>query len=93
VAQLLPAPGVYAGRARVGDRVRPAAISIGDNPTFTAGPVTAEAFLLDFQEDIYGATVDLEFGAWIREQYKYAGPEPLVRQMERDVALVRAWTA
>ncbi len=89
VHQLLPAPGVYAGQARVNGGDYAAAISVGDNPTYAGTAVTVEAYLLDFQEDIYDAPMDLEFHRWIREQYKYAGTGPLVRQIERDVAEVR----
>jgi riboflavin kinase/FMN adenylyltransferase len=90
--QLLPAPGVYAGRATVGGVSHRAAISVGTNPTFNGKGTTVEAFLLDFSGDLYGETMDLEFTRYLREMLPFGGSGPLVRQMERDVALTRAVT-
>jgi riboflavin kinase/FMN adenylyltransferase len=91
--QLLPAPGVYAGSAsferngRIERHV--AAISVGTNPTFQGQRTTVEAFLLDFEGDLYGLTMDLAFHGWVREMHTFAGVGPLVAQMNRDVALTR----
>ncbi len=87
--QLLPAAGVYAGEAQVGGKRHRAAISIGDNPTFPGAATTLEAFLLDFDGDLYGATLDLAFHRWVREMAAFSGVGPLVAQMNRDVAWTR----
>jgi riboflavin kinase / FMN adenylyltransferase len=93
--EILPSPGVYAGRAcRLdGDRVwHPAAISIGNNPTFagkgTAG-LTIEAHLLDFSGDLYDARLRLQFLARLREQRRYAKVEDLVAEIQRDIVRTR----
>ena len=66
--QLVPAAGVYAGRARVEGRDHVAAISVGDNPTFGSGAAsTVEAYLLDFDGDLYGKRMELEFHRWVRK--------------------------
>ena len=86
---LVPASGVYAGRARLADkRLCRAAISVGINPTVTAqGPLTVEAFLLDgFDEDLYGQPIALEFVHFLRGTVQFPGLEPLLVQMAQDVA-------
>ncbi len=87
---LVPAEGVYAGWARVGGRRLGAAISVGRAPTFHAdqAPVV-EAFLLDFDGELYGDQVTIEFLAWLRPQEAFASAEALKRQMAADCARVR----
>lgn len=87
--QLLPGPGVYAGRARTAAGTFRAAISIGTNPTFRGTATTVEAYLLDFDGDLYGQSLELEFHRWIREMLPFGGVPQLVTQMNRDVALTR----
>jgi len=92
-----PPIGIYAGAARVGDRKVPAAISVGVGPTFggEAGksPVTIEAYLLDFDRDIYGQTIRLEFWKRLRDEQKFDSTEALVEQMDKDVAETRELTS
>jgi riboflavin kinase/FMN adenylyltransferase len=94
IQQLRPAAGIYAGLAKLQNgQVHRAAISVGNNPTFAAQHTTVEAYLLDFSADLYGQTVDLSFCRWVREMFTFAGVEPLVVQMNRDIALTRQWIA
>jgi len=86
---LIPGEGIYAGWASVGGERMIAAISIGRNPTFGDEKLSVEAFLLDFDDDIYGATIRLEFLRWIRAPQRFDSPDALVRQMDRDVAEIR----
>ena len=87
--QFIPAAGVYAGRAKTARGIYRAAMSIGTNPTFGSNATSVEAFLLDFDGDLYGQTVELEFDRWIREMYKFDGVPQLVAQMNRDVTMTR----
>jgi riboflavin kinase/FMN adenylyltransferase len=88
---LIPADGVYAGWLTDGDKRYPAAISVGSNPTFTGvPPKQVEAYVLDEELDLYGHVVDISFVARIRGQVRFAGIEPLIEQMNDDVAGVRA---
>ena len=87
--QLIPAPGVYAGKAGAGGREYRAAISIGDNPTFPGSPSTVEAYLLDFDADLYGQTIDIAFHWYLRDMYAFGGVEPLVKQIALDVEQTR----
>lgn len=88
--QLIPADGVYAGRAVIDGVSRPAAVSIGTNPTFNDAGVRVEAHVLDFTGDLYGQTVEVEMLDWVREQRKYFGVDSLLEQMRRDIQCVRA---
>jgi riboflavin kinase/FMN adenylyltransferase len=86
----VPADGVYAAwlvRGR-GPRL-PAAVSIGTNPTFSGRERRVEAYVLDFEGDLYGERLALDFVARLREQRAYTGVEPLVAQIGEDVAQTR----
>ena len=94
---LVPADGVYAGwltrTARfVGepDRVLPAAVSIGTNPTFEGTQRRVEGYVLDRTDlDLYGEQVCYELLRRLRPTVKFDGIEPLVEQMKADVARCR----
>jgi riboflavin kinase/FMN adenylyltransferase len=87
--QLLPAHGVYAGKAIIGEQSYPAAISVGNNPTFNGTETTVEAFVLDFSDTVYEKQVDIEFFSWLRDQHKFSGPAALTAQIQRDVEQIR----
>ena len=89
----VPADGIYAGHVVLGDRVLPAAISVGTNPTFEGRERTVEAYILDFDEDIYGVELGVEFVERVRGQVRFDGVEPLIEQMDKDVAQIRALLA
>lgn len=87
---LIPAPAVYSGVAMVADSRFPAAISIGDNPTFGGEELQIEAHLIGFHGDLYGARIRLEFQRRLRSQRRFASAEALVEQLKQDVARVAA---
>ncbi|HEX4482882.1 MAG TPA: bifunctional riboflavin kinase/FAD synthetase [Solirubrobacteraceae bacterium] len=81
-----PGHGVYACLADG----RPAAVSIGVRPTFKTGRgELIEAYLLDFDGDLYGQTLCLQFVERLRGERRFASAEALVDQMHRDVARTR----
>ena len=86
----MPAEGVYAGWARVrGGRYR-SAVSVGRAPTFeTHQPVTVEAFLLDFDGELYGEQAAIEFVEYLRSQETFADAEALKARMATDCEQVR----
>ncbi len=86
---LLPADGVYAGTAMVDGRTHTAAINIGTNPTFGQEPLRLEAFLLDFEGDLLGRHMAVEFWARLRDELRFDSPEDLVEAIRRDVARTR----
>jgi riboflavin kinase / FMN adenylyltransferase len=91
----IPADGVYAGhlvtrdlRGANGYRF-PAAISVGTNPTFQGSRRTVEAFLLDYEGDLYGEHVAVEFVQRLRPMAAFPDVDALVAAMEKDVVDTR----
>lgn len=89
--KIVPALGIYAGWAYVADKRHKTAISIGINPTFTPDKQvpSVEAYILDFDEDIYGEQLRIEFIARLRDELKFDSVETLVEQIWRDVKETR----
>ncbi len=95
---LIPADGVYAGwltrrELPVGaaDRVLPAAISIGTNPTFDGTERRVEGYVLDRTDlDIYGEPITYHFVHRLRPTLRFEGIEALIAQMHEDVEQCRA---
>jgi riboflavin kinase/FMN adenylyltransferase len=90
VDQLVPADGVYAGRAVVDGVAYAVALSIGTLPTFEGSTRQIEAHLLGFSGDLYGRDLSLDCIDWLREQRKYSSIDALREQIARDVESVRA---
>jgi len=89
----VPADGVYAAwLIRGGEHAgrHQASVSIGTNPTFSGRERRVEAYVLDFDGDLYGERLSLDFVAHLREQRTYSGIEPLVAQIREDVEETRA---
>jgi riboflavin kinase / FMN adenylyltransferase len=85
----IPADGIYAGWALLRGKRLPSAISVGTNPTFEGRQRTVEAFILDFDEDIYGVELGVEFVERLRGMERFDSVEALVEQMGRDVEQAR----
>jgi riboflavin kinase/FMN adenylyltransferase len=87
----IPAAGVYACLAKVNGITLNAVANIGVRPTFENTPVPprVEAHLLDFQGNIYGDKVTLEFITRLRDEQRFSSVEDLVNQIERDVRVAR----
>lgn len=87
---LVPREGVYAGWAIVQGRRQRAAVSVGRAPTFHhEHPVVVEAFLMDFDGELYGEQMAVEFVEFIRPQQTFADAETLRTQMTADCGRVR----
>ena len=87
---LLPGQGVYAGRAEVDGRANVAAIDVGTNPTFGTEPLHVESYLLDFEGDLVGREMAVEFWAYLRPEIRFDSADELVEAMDRDVRHTRA---
>jgi riboflavin kinase/FMN adenylyltransferase len=89
--KVLPVGGIYACWAYLGDELHMAAVNLGTNPTFTPDKRTlsVEAYLLDFDRNIYGEMMRLEFIARLRDELKYDSVEALVKQIHLDVEQTR----
>jgi riboflavin kinase/FMN adenylyltransferase len=88
--RLIPANGVYAGWAVLGDERFMAVTNVGTRPTFSGHDVTVEAYLLDFDLDIYGATLEFQFVKRLRAEMKFSGIEALIAQIQADAAAGRS---
>lgn len=93
VQTLLPAEGVYAGRARTAAGCFSAAINLGPNPTFGETTRKFEAHLLDFAGDLYDQPVTIEFLARLRATRPFAGKDELIAQLRQDLADTRSAVA
>jgi riboflavin kinase/FMN adenylyltransferase len=84
--KLLPRNGVYACRVSVQGSVYNGLGSIGVLPTFFHGhPRKCEVFLFDFDKNIYGESIAIEFMEWIRQEEKFENADALVKAMNGDV--------
>ena len=83
---VVPGHGVYAATLDG----RPAAVNVGERPTFESGRgVLVEAHVIDFEGDLYGRTVRIAFLARLRGERRFASAEALVEQMRADVERAR----
>ena len=83
--QLIPADGVYVGRCSVAGVTYPAALSIGNLPTFEDRTFQIEAHLIGFSGDLYGQRLQVEVLDWSREQWKFDGVEALKARLQEDL--------
>lgn len=88
----LPADGIYAGTAVVEGAERAAALNLGRRPTFHAdeGRSLLEAYLLDFDGDLYGRPIEVRFVERLRDEERFDSVDELIAQMHRDVEATRA---
>ena len=82
---LLPGDGIYATWAIIDGKRHQSATSIGVRPTFDLTERLVEVFVMDFDADIYGKTVGVEFIKKVRDQEKFDGLDALVKQINVDV--------
>jgi riboflavin kinase/FMN adenylyltransferase len=85
----LPALGVYATRAHCAGRTLLGATNIGRRPTFDAGHISIETYLLDFEGDIYGERMDLEIVHHIRPEVAFPSIDLLKLEIAKDVEAAR----
>ena len=85
----VPCDGIYAAWALLREKRFMAATSIGTRPTFGDNVRVIEALLLDFQGDVYGQNLRLEFVQRLRDQVKFDAVEELLEQIDRDVEQTR----
>ena len=95
-ANLLPPPetvalrhGVYACMAYVENTAYPAVVNVGNRPTVDGDGVTVEAWLLDFDGDLYGKELSLAFYKFLRPEQKFASLAQLQAEIQKNRAQVR----
>jgi riboflavin kinase/FMN adenylyltransferase len=90
-ALIQPGHGIYAARASFDGEERPAAVNVGVRPTFkTDLVVLVEAYLLDWEGDLYGHALAIDFLSRLRGERRFASVDDLIAQMHRDVEAARA---
>lgn len=90
VATLIPGNGVYGGSTTVDQIRHRAAIHIGPNPTFGEGARKIEVHVLDYDGDLYGRSLSVDFFDRIRDVRRFSSVEDLQVQLQRDIEAVRA---
>ncbi len=83
--KLLPLDGVYYGKVMEIDAV----INVGKNPTFDAERRTVEAHIIDYNGDLYGEGITVEFIEKIRDDIKFEKIDELIKQIESDIDYVK----
>ena len=90
----IPAPGVYATIAHLADGPAPSVTNIGMRPTFDdGGGLSIECHIIDFDQNIYGTDLRVEFVERLRGERKFDGIDALVAQIGKDRDAARALLA
>ncbi|GAB4484667.1 MAG: bifunctional riboflavin kinase/FAD synthetase [Thermodesulfovibrionales bacterium] len=87
--EIIPANGVYAVKVLVRERLYDGVVNIGVRPTFETGRRTIEAFIFDFNEDVYGEEMTVSFYGKIREEVKFADASQLRERIGQDIREAR----
>lgn len=91
--KLLPMQGIYAVRASLRTMIRSGLLHLGPRPTFAGSPPSIELYILDFDEDIYGERVRVDFLKRLRDVRPFSTSSELVEQMKRDREMARDYFA
>lgn len=83
--KILPKGGVYMGYTTVDGVSYDSVINVGNNPTFEAKKITVESHILNFDDDIYGKTVKVDFVKRIRGDKKFNSIDELKEQIKNDI--------
>ena len=83
--QALPADGVYAGWAYIDGKTYQAMTNIGRKPTFGNGDRTVEAYVIDYNDDLYGRQLKVDIIERLRDEKKFDSVEALKEQVAEDI--------
>jgi riboflavin kinase/FMN adenylyltransferase len=89
IEKLIPHEGIYAVRAAMRDRFADGVLHLGPRPTFAGLPPSVELHLFDFDDDIYGDRVRVDFIARIRDIARFESVDALIHAMEADCEAAR----
>jgi len=87
--ELIPADGVYAVKVKIDDKLFDGACNIGNNPTFGGSEVSIEAFIFDFDGELYDQELRVYFIARLRGERKFSSADELKTAIAADVAECR----
>lgn len=85
----IPKAGVYATKTIIGDKVYSSVTNVGSHPTFDDYYENVETYVIDFNDDLYGKFVQVEFVKWLRSISKYDSANALKQQIEKDILTAR----
>jgi len=88
--KLIPPPGIYAVQGVLRSGPHPGALHVGPRPTFKGSPPTIELHLMDFEQDLYGEEIRVDFIEFLREVQPFSTAGALVDQIREDVEVARA---
>ncbi|WP_353095263.1 bifunctional riboflavin kinase/FAD synthetase [Tissierella praeacuta] len=86
---VIPKNGVYMTNTIVDGKRYTSATNIGYNPTFNEDILKIETYLLDFNGDIYGKILEIEFLDFLRNDIKFENKEALIEQMKTDIEMIK----
>lgn len=89
--KLLPPNGVYISKININGDVYNSITNIGSNPTLNEKKLVVETFIIDFDKDIYGEYVTIEFLSFIRREQKFNGIVELKNQLHRDIDVAKEY--
>ena len=90
----LPPDGVYAANIRIGEKTFRGILNLGLRPTVSHDPQRVlEVHLFDFDGDLYGMDIEVEFLRFVRPEKKFASIDDLRAQIARDIAEVKSASA
>lgn len=81
---IIPKDGVYFGKAKIGNICKFCLISIGKNPTFNGKELRIEVYIYDFDRNIYGEELKINFIDYLRPTYNFSSKKDLIKQMNKD---------
>jgi riboflavin kinase/FMN adenylyltransferase len=87
--ELLPSAGVYAVKAKYGERIYDAVANLGTRPTFGPGRATIEVYLLDFKGTLYGESLRIYFFERLRSEQRFPGFDALKHAIAADIQNAR----
>lgn len=86
---VIPKNGVYMTNTIVDNKRYVSATNIGYNPTFSENTLKIETYILEFEGNIYGKTLEVEFLDFLRDDIKFESKEALIEQMKLDVETIK----
>ena len=89
IQTILPAHGVYAGKAEIEGKAYPVALNIGPNPTFGEQQTKVEAHVLDFAGNLYDQLLSVDLLKRIRDLQEFETSSQLQQQIQEDLAVVQ----
>ena len=85
---VIPKGGIYATKVFIDDEIFYGATNIGYNPTVNGQGLSIETNILDFNRDIYGKIIKLQFLERIRDEKKFSSIEELKNQLQKDTSYI-----